>query len=295
MSDAIMFIILSDGDQRAADLTRRAISCIPDATCYGVITDSRELGGNREPLSPSGDVDVRRLAWWESQHRAALAIAREQPGDALVCILRDGAIPGPDFREAALSLLDSPPRVSGVVLGIGRARNINRLAAEELDCSDPWSLLPDAFEYGSEALKARYQRPCAVVFRASAIQGRDFESFSSLADWYAFRRLFEINPGTLRIAATFLHLGYIGSKPDRRNPYEQGRVAAQALYQIAFAYPQFREDVRHDFRTIVLSPIRGLTGSQWRTHGSFLAGLAAAAWQERGRRHKLNRDIREIS
>lgn len=294
MSQKTVFIVLSDGDQRAADLTRASIARQPGAVSYGVVRDPKEPGQGRDALMPAGDVRIERIPWWQSQHRTALAIARELPETSLVCMLRDGTVVSDEFQEAVTHELDSAP-AKALLLGISRSRNINRLDRAELASPDPWSLLPADFEAGSDALKARYQRPSVLVFRLPAVAGLDFESFSSLADWYAYHRLFAATPDILRIEPTFPGLGYIGAKPDRRDPYEQGRAASQTLYQIAFAYPELSEDINRDFRTLLATQFRGLPSTRWKLHGSFLAGMAAAAREERARRRKLNRDIRELS
>lgn len=295
MSHALHFIVLSDGDTRAAALTRASIARVAGARSFGVVREDREPREGRLTPIARGDEEAVYLSWWESQHEAALALARESVPSGLACILREGAIVRPSFAEGVAERFSAEPALAGLLLGIGRSRNINGLAPADLAADDPWHLLPDGFEAGSEALKARYQRPAALVLRMDALGSRSFEKFSSLADWYAYRHLFGDGDEALAIDATSPLLGYIGSKPDRRNAYDQGRQAARTLYQIAFAYPRFQGDVSRDFRTLLRSQGNGLASRGWRIPGRFLAGMAAAALEERRRRHKLNRDISQIS
>ena len=101
--------------------------------------------------------------------------------------------------------------------------------------------------------------------------------FSGLSDWYAFQRFCSRADPPLQVhewQSPFV--GYIGSLPDRRAPELQARVLCKQLYAMTAGYPEFRHEIRRDFRTLVRSQLRLLSRPS-RAPGAFrfLRGMLA--------------------
>jgi len=295
----ILFLVLSAADPRAADLT--VASLVRQGDGVGLVRILQQNPEMRfdEPADAI-DADASDRVWIrrsQSMHNAALAEARTRAGDAGIAVfVREGVVIADGFVGSVRDAFASDPGLAGMVLALSRSTRINELSEQQLASDDPWSLLGRTFDSESEILKARYLRPCLVAMRVNGLTGA-FEEFSSLSDWYAYRRfLAAASPGG-RIKEEMSPLvGYIGSRPDRRAPYVQGVEAAKAIFHIGTAYPEFAHDARLDYRTALWSQFKGLshTGRRQRAWG-FLRGLLAQRAAEMTRRRKFVRDVSEIN
>lgn len=236
-----------------------------------------------------------------SIRNAALRAAAEDLDDAeLVVLVREGLLLEDGLLADLAGRFERQPALAAGVLSYGRGGlGINDFSREQLATDDPYALVAgtSGYERAAAVLKARYVRPCLLALRAGRARGLKFEEFSSLGDWYAYKRLLAgLDEGTPFFEEASAGLGYIGNHPDRRDAYAQGQEAARALYRIADGYPEFVGDVRADFRTLMRSQLGNLLDpAQSRTARNFLRGMLAQQFAQRALRRRLDRDIAELS
>ncbi len=296
--------LVCEADMRAARLSLQSVlrQRVAPASATVLLGDSpalRRSGGALAALPASvGRIDVR--AGFSIRNAALRAAAAGLPDDGVVVLMREGLVLDPElFGELALRFGGDPGLVAGL-LSYGRGGfNINELTADRLETENPWELVEatSGYERAAVVLKARYLRPCLLAVRAGHARSLEFEEFSSLGDWYAYKRLLaQVGSAAGVLEEASPRIGYVGNQPDRRDPFEQGREAASALYRIAAGYPEFSGDVHADFTTLVRSQLRNLLDpARARTAKGFLRGMLAQRLAQRALRRRLDRDIAELS
>lgn len=297
--------LICEADVRAARLTLQSVlvQTLPSARTVLLFGDGaalRRSGGAALDALPEfvERVDVR--TGFSIRNAALRAAGEGLPDDGIVVLLREGVVLAPGLIEELAARFAREAGLAAGLLSYGRGGlDINALSGEQLASERPWELVAgtSGYERAAVVLKARYVRPCLLVLRAGLARAFKFEEFSTLGDWYAYKRLLAGLAG----AAPFFEetsgsLAYVGNQPDRRDPFAQGQEAARALYRIADGYPEFAEDVRADFRTLRRSQLGNLLDPAYsRTARNFLRGMFAQQLAQRALRRRLSRDIAELS
>jgi hypothetical protein len=296
--------LVCEADLRAARLSLQSVlrqTMAPVSTTV-LLGDSQALrrSGNALVALPASveRIDVRAGF---SIRGAALEAARARlSDDGVVLLMREGLVLDPALFGDLAARFGSDPELAAGLLSYGRGgSNINEMPRERLATENPWELVEatSGYEQAAVVLQARYLRPCLLAVRAGLARSLQFEEFSSLGDWYAYKRLLAQVGAPARVfEEASPQIGYVGNQPDRRDPFDQGQEAARALYRIAAGYPEFASDVRADFRTLARSQLRGLFDpARAHTARSFLRGMLAQKWAQRALRRRLDRDIAELS
>jgi hypothetical protein len=294
--------VLSDADFRAASLTLRSLlNQAGAAPRILLLLSDRPVLRRSVPSSLDWIPPGIEPVWVPadvSTKNAALAAAATDAAEVVV-LAREGLVFEPGLGKSLLSRFAANARLSAGMLDFGRGgSNINDFSGEQLASADPWSLVPETPGYDNAAtiLKARYLRPCLLAVRASFGRTHRFEEFSSLGDWYAYRRFLLGVPAEQKFEESSRDLGYIGRVPDRRDPYAQGKDAVASLYRISAGYPEFQSEVRADFRTLLRSQLSDLVDSaRAKSARQFLGGMMAERLAQRALRKRVQRDIAELS
>lgn len=296
--------LVCEADMRAARLSLHSVmrQTVAPASTTVLLGDSQALrrSGNALVALPASVARIDVRAGFSVRNAALRAAYAHLRDEGVVLLMREGLVLDPELFGELAARFGGDPGLAAGLLSYGRGGiNINELSGDRLATENPWELVESTsgYERAAVVLKARYLRPCLLAVRAGLARSLEFEEFSSLGDWYAYKRLL----GQLGAAARVFEeasrrVGYVGNQPDRRDPFEQGQEAARALYRIAAGYPEFAGDVRADFRTLVRSQLRSLLDpARARTARSFLRGMLVQKWAQRALRRRLDRDIAELS
>ncbi len=287
------YVIFAEADVRSVVLTLASLHALKSAphSISVILKEHSYLRFDRESVDrqlPS-DIDIQWIDN-ESLHQTAQSkISGAEPDDIAV-IFRAGLIVRPDISEEIEGLLSG--NHVAAICAAGRTRQINDLSLSELQTKNPWGLVR-AFEDepSSRILQARCLRPCALIIRVRDLRRSNFDRFTSLADWYAYRRFLRPISQNNFADQILPSMGFIGASPDRRNPDSQGIEVAKQLFRIDAGFSEFSAELKRDMSTLLRVQIGNLFHpAHASTAFRFLKGFVSQTWAEMLFKRKLHRD-----